>query len=513
MVLSMKGANIVNDQSSLLVMKHISKTFPGVVALNDVEFTLKAGSIHVLLGENGAGKSTLIKVLTGVEIRNSGTIELEGREIFPKTTYEAQGLGVSTVYQEVNLCANISVAENIYIGRPLGSMLKIDWKSMNKKAHELLQKFDLDIDVTVPLNSYPVAVQQMVAIARAVDISAKVLILDEPTSSLSVVEVKKLFEIMRRLKNEGLGIIFVTHFIDQVYEVSDTITVLRDGRYIGTYPTEELPRAKLVSKMIGKEYDELADHISIDISGKQREILFELQDATSFSLPNKINIKVRENEVLGLSGLLGSGRSEIAKMIFGIDKMNGGKIVFKGNEIKIREPLDSMRKGAAFCSEDRKAEGIIGDLSIRDNIVLALQAKKGMFKTISRAEATKIADKYIQELAIKTPTSEQLVKNLSGGNQQKVILARWLATEPSLLILDEPTRGIDVGTKAEIQKTVVLLAENGMALIFISSEMDEMVRCCERIIVLRDKKQIAELTEEQINDSCIMGYIVGGDAS
>ncbi len=496
----------------LLSMQHIKKTFPGVTALDGIRFTLERGSIHALLGENGAGKSTLIKVLTGVEKRDAGEVMLDGKEIFPKSAQEAQGLGISTVYQEVNLCPNLSVAENVFIGRAPGSNFKIDWKTMNKRAEELLERFDLSVDVTRPLSFYSVAVQQMVAIARAVDISAKVLILDEPTSSLSVVEVEKLFAIMRKLRDEGMGIIFVTHFLEQVYEVSDTITVLRDGKYVGTYATAELPRVQLVAKMIGKEYAVFeGGALFFDDEEQKRELLLRLQN---ISLPGSIeglDLDVRKGEVLGFSGLLGSGRSETARAIFGVDRIVSGTMTLKGEPVELHEPIDGMRRGFAFCPENRKTEGIIGELSIRENIVLALQAKKGMFKKIPRAEAGKLAERYIAELSIKTPSDEQFVHNLSGGNQQKVILARWLATDPELLILDEPTRGIDVGTKAEIQKIVVTLAHGGMALIFISSEIDEMLRCCSRIAVLRDQKKVAELGGEQISERTIMEHIAGGE--
>ena len=500
----------MDAEKLLLRMEHISKRFPAVVALDDVEFSLRAGEIHALLGENGAGKSTLIKVLTGVEQRDSGTVWLEGKEIFPRTPQEAQETGISTVYQEVNLCPNLSVAENIYIGREPRRAGRIDWKTINRKAAELLGRFNLNIDVTQNLDAYSVAVQQMVAIARAVDISARVLILDEPTSSLTAVEVQKLFEIMRMLKSQGMGIIFVTHFLDQVYEVTDTITVLRNGEYVGTYATAELPRVQLVGKMIGKEYAELEGSAAAK-GGEERmgEVLVELRGAGSASIPD-VNLEIRRGEVLGLSGLLGSGRSETARLIFGVDRMERGEVDVRGRKTEVRGTLAAIRSGFAFCPENRKTEGIVGDLTIRENIVLALQTKRGMLRAISRAEAEKIADEYIEKLAIKTPSQDQLIRNLSGGNQQKVILARWLATNPDLLMLDEPPRGIDIGTKAEIQKIVIQLAEEGMALIFISSEIDEMLRCCNRMAVLRDKVKVAELSGEEISEAAIMNLIAGG---
>ncbi|MGX8702291.1 sugar ABC transporter ATP-binding protein [Caproiciproducens sp.] len=500
----------MSSENMLIRMEHISKSFPGVAALDDVPLELKSGEIHALLGENGAGKSTLIKVLTGVEERDGGSVLLEGVPIFPQSPQDAQKLGISTVYQEVNLCPNLSVAENIYIGREPKKRGSIDWKKINQDSGDLLKRFNLTIDVTKNLDFYSVAVQQMVAIARAVDISAKVLILDEPTSSLSSVEVEKLFEVMNMLKAQGMGILFVTHFLDQVYAVADTITVLRNGRYVGTYAAAELPKTQLVGKMLGKEYAEL------DLSSEKEELtggglsLLEMKRACGPGTVSGVDLKIYKGEVLGISGLLGSGRSEIVRLIFGIDPLEQGEISLNGRKLAGKGPLPAIRRGVAFCPENRKTEGIIGDLSIRENIILALQAKKGMFRAISRAQAERVADKYIKLLEIKTPSQEQQAKNLSGGNQQKVILARWLATDPQLLMLDEPTRGIDVGTKAEIQKMIVGLAEQGMTVVFISSEIDEMLRCCSRMIVLRDKQKVGELSGKDIAESAVMSLIAGG---
>ena len=500
------------DQNNLLVMEHIGKQFPGVVALKDVHFNLRSGEIHALLGENGAGKSTLIKVLTGVEHMDSGTVVMDGKSISVKSPLDAQKHGISTVYQEVNLCPHLTVAENIYVGRELRKLGRIDWKTINRKSKELLKQFDLDIDVTEKLDNYSVAVQQMIAIARAVDVQAKILILDEPTSSLSTAEVEKLFQIMRMLKDRGLGIVFVTHFLDQVYAVTDRITVLRNGEYVGTYNTAELPKVELIGKMIGKEYDALEGTPPAAGELADAEEFLRLEHAGSNSISD-MSFSLKKGEVSGFSGLLGSGRSETARLIFGADKAVSGKTYIGGKEVHIKDPLDAIRQDIAFCSENRKAEGIIGDLTIRENIIIALQAKRGLGKVISYAEAQKIADRFIEELAIKTPSADQLIKNLSGGNQQKVLLARWLATDPQLLILDEPTRGIDIGAKAEIQKTVMKLAQDGMSCVFISSEMEEMLRCCSRMYVLRDKEIVAELTGDEINESHIMQIIAGEGAT
>jgi simple sugar transport system ATP-binding protein len=499
---------------TLLEMKGITKRFPGVLALENVRFSLHEGEIHALLGENGAGKSTLIKILTGVHGRDEGSVFFNGAPIHPKTPQDAQKVGISTVYQEVNLCPNLSVAENIYIGRAPKKFGCIDWKTVNKKADALLSSFGIHINVTQTLDSYSVAIQQMVAIIRAVDISAKVLILDEPTSSLTAVEVKKLFDMMRLLKGKGMGIVFVTHFLDQVYAVSDTITVLRGGQYVGTYPAAELTRVDLVAKMIGKEYKELENMPaakSAAQSGDGKEKLFLSLSGAGSNAISGVDLKVRKGEVMGFSGLLGSGRSEIARMIFGADPLQSGSATVEDKKIPLKQPMDAMRQGIALCPEDRKKEGIIGDLSIRENMIVALQAKRGVLRAISRSQAEALADKYIKMLAIKATDREQPIKNLSGGNQQKVILARWLATEPDLLILDEPTRGIDIGAKAEIQKIVLKLAKDGLATIFISSEIDEMIRCCSRMLILRDKKVVGEISGEMRPEESIMRYIAGDE--
>lgn len=495
----------------LLEMTGISKVFPGVRALQNVDFRLRAGEVHALMGENGAGKSTLIKVLTGVYGRDAGTVILDGAQIWVKSPQEAQNAGISTVYQEVNLCPNLSVAENIYIGREPIKFGRIDWKEINRRAKEALAKLNLDIDVTKVLNTYSVAVQQMVAIARAVDIKARVLILDEPTSSLDENEVEKLFEIMRKLKSHGIGIIFVTHFLDQVYQICDRITVLKNGELVGEYEISQLPRYELVSKMLGKEVDEFAaleNSKVFNLHGKSPFI--EARQVGRLGSINEFNLKLIEGEVLGLTGLLGSGRTEMARLFFGADKIDSGELLIDGKKTHLNSPIDAINHEIAFCPEDRKQDGVIGDLSVRENIILALQTKKGIANKLTRKEQEKIADDYIKLLNIKVSSPEQLLKNLSGGNQQKVILARWLVTQPRLLILDEPTRGIDVGTKAEIQKLMLKLAGEGISVIFISSELDETVRCCNHVAVLRDRSMIDELYGEAVNQTTIMQTIAGG---
>lgn len=495
----------------LLKSENISKTFPGVKALTNVDFCLRKGEIHSLMGENGAGKSTLIKVLTGVYEKEEGKIYLRDQQINPRSAEEAQKLGISTVYQEVNLCENLSVAENIFIGREPKKKGVIDWKKMYQKAELLLkEKLNIEIDVKQMLSSYSTAIQQMVAIARAVDISSGVLILDEPTSSLDNNEVKKLFEVMRNLKRNGMGIVFVSHFLDQVFEITDRITVLRNGQLIGEYKTNELSRTELVSKMIGREWADTPETGQKKIVKKERNDFLRTNRLEKKGTINPINLSIRKGELLGLAGLLGSGRTEVAKLLFGIDSSDEGVLVIDNEQIKSMNPKLAIGKGLAFCPEDRKVEGIVGELTIRENIMLALQTKKGIFNYISMKEQKEIAQKYIDLLNIKTPSMEQKIENLSGGNQQKVILARWLATNPKLLILDEPTRGIDVGSKAEIRKLILNLAAEGMSILFISAELEEMVGCCDRVVILRDRYQIGELEGDQMTVSNIMEMIAEG---
>lgn len=498
----------------VLQMKNIHKSFPGVRALQGVDFTLCEGEIHALMGENGAGKSTLIKVLTGVYTKDEGEIFIKGNDkaVLIRSPQEAQKHGISTVYQEITLCPNLSVAENMYIGR--SDDIYQNWKKMNEDADKILKALDIPARSTQQLASCSIAVQQMVAIARAVDMDCKVLILDEPTSSLDEQEVEKLFKLMRDLKARGVGIIFVTHFLDQVYEVCDKITVLRDGRLVGEYEIKELPRVQLVSKMLGKDLDDMSD-IKSEQSAYDKEdasvAVFEAEGLSSNAGIKPFDFHINKGEVNGFTGLLGSGRSECVRAIFGADRVLTGSVKKNGKTIKITKPLDAMKNGIAYLPEDRKIDGIVGDLSVRENIILALQVLKGFFKPISKAEANKFADEYIKLLGIKTASADTPIKSLSGGNQQKVILARWLLTHPEYLILDEPTRGIDVGTKIDIQKLVLKLASEGMSITFISSETDEMLRTCSRLIVMRDRKVVGELSGEELTQNKIMSTIAGGD--
>ena len=499
------------SDGTLLQMRGIDKYFPGVQALSRVDFTLRRGQIHALLGENGAGKSTLIKVLTGVHQGDGGSIALDNEVIAPSSPRDAERCGISTVYQEVNLIPHLSVAENICLGREDRTAGVIRWRRVRSRARAALARLDLKvaIDVDRQLSDCSIAVQQMVAIARALDVDAKMLILDEPTSSLDEAESDELFRIMERLRTDGMGIIFVTHFLDQVYRVSDAITVLRNGELVGEFPAADLPKLELVGKMVGKSIEdvkELEKRATVTTESGRRKMVSVRRLGRKGSIA-PIDFDLEEGEVLGLAGLLGSGRSETANLLFGVDAADSGEVEVDGKPIRLDSPARAMRMGFGMLTEDRKASGIIPNLSIKENIILALQAKLGPFRKIPDRQACEIADKFIKALAIKTPSRDQLIKNLSGGNQQKVLIARWLAIHPKLLILDEPTRGIDVGARAEIEELIQRLREDGMSLMLISSELDEVVRNSQRIVVMRDRRKIAELQGEDVSEQHILHVI------
>jgi simple sugar transport system ATP-binding protein len=499
------------EDGIVLSMRGICKSFPGVRALNNVDFTLRKGEIHALMGENGAGKSTLIKVLTGVYEKDAGSIEIEGcpGEAHIHSPQQAQNIGISTVYQEITLCPNLTVAENMFIGRTSDRL--VHWKDYEKRATEILDNLGIPARAKQELSRCSLAVQQMVAIARAVDMNCKVLILDEPTSSLDDKEVAMLFQLMRDLKARGVGIVFVTHFLEQVYEVSDRITVLRNGELVGEYAVKDLPQVELVAKMIGKSLDDLAELEQFQKGkGAQDELVYEAEGLSS-SECRPFDFSIRKGEVNGFTGLLGSGRSESVRAIFGADQVTGGKVKINGKAVRVSNPHEAMKNGIGYLPEDRKRDGIIADLSVRENIILALQTIRGMNHPIPRAKAEAFADEYIKALDIKTASQDTPIKSLSGGNQQKVILARWLLTHPQYLILDEPTRGIDVGTKLEIQKLVLKLAEEGMSVTFISSEIEEMLRTCSRLIVMRDRNIVGELTGDELTQAQVMKTIAGGE--
>ncbi|MCO7255689.1 sugar ABC transporter ATP-binding protein [Dickeya oryzae] len=494
------------DNQEILRTEGLSKIFPGVKALDKVDFSLRRGEIMALLGENGAGKSTLIKTLTGVYQRDEGAIYLEGQSISPKNTAHAQQLGIGTVYQEVNLLPNLSVADNLFIGREPRRFGLLQRTEMKKRAAALMSSYGFELDVREPLNRFSVAMQQIVAICRAIDLSAKVLILDEPTASLDTQEVEMLFTLMRQLRDQGVSLIFVTHFLDQVYQVTDRITVLRNGAFVGTCETASLPQIELVKMMLGRELEQnalqragrtlLSDKPVVEFKGYAKKGVIE-----------PFELAVRPGEIVGLAGLLGSGRTETAEVIFGIKPADRGEAVIKGKSQTLRSPHQASCLGIGFCPEDRKTDGIISAASVRENIILALQAQRGWLRPIPRKEQMAIAERFIRQLGIRTPSTEQPIELLSGGNQQKVLLSRWLLTKPQFLILDEPTRGIDVGAHAEIIRLIESLCANGLALLVISSELEELVGYADRVLIMRDRQQVAEIPLDQLSVSAIMNAI------
>jgi simple sugar transport system ATP-binding protein len=501
----------------ILATAGVSKTFPGVKALQRVDFRLFPGEIHTLMGQNGAGKSTLINVLTGVVAPDAGTIRLGGEVVAFASPQEAEAAGVRTLYQEVNLCPNLSVAENIFAGRQPRRFGAIDWPDIKRRAQAALARLDVSLDVTRSLDAYPIAVQQMVAIARALSVDARVLILDEPTSSLDDGEVSQLFKILRHLKQSGIAILFVTHFIEQTYAISDRITVMRNGEREGEYLARDLPADQLVSKMVGHERmsARLREAAQEGHGAHERptapvgQPFVELRGVGRRGTLQPLDLDVQPGQILGLAGLLGSGRTETARLLFGADRADSGTILVEGRPVRLRSPRDAVRHGIGYCAEDRKKEGIVAELSIRENILLALQARRGWWRKIKRQRARELADLWIERLGIKASDAEQPIGLLSGGNQQKALLARWLATDPKLLILDEPTRGIDVAAKFDIMDRLLALCASGLSILFISSEISEVLRVSHRVAVLRDRRKIAEVAGAASNEDNIYRLIAG----
>lgn len=496
------------EDKTVLRATGISKIFGSHRALDGVDFDLRPGEVHALLGENGAGKSTLIKILTGAYQPDEGALELDGQPVSFRDPLQAQGHGIGTVYQEVNLLPNRSVAENLFLGRQPTRWGLVRRREIDARARELLKTYGLEIDVRAELSGYSVAIQQIVAIARAVELSGKVLVLDEPTASLDQNEVALLFDVVRGLKARGLGIIFITHFLDQVFDLSDRVTILRNGRKVTTQPLNGLEVTDVVRMMLGK--DVAFDHHPTGLGSAQRgAVRVEFSGIGRSGSVAPFSLALHEGEVVGVAGLLGSGRTEMARLMFGVDATDGGRVRVDGEPVTIRNPAQAVAAGFGFCPEDRKADGIFGDLSVRENIIIALQAKLGWFRALNREEQIELAGRYAEALDIRAADHDMPVKLLSGGNQQKVILARWLAIDPTFLILDEPTRGIDVGAHAEIVRTINRLREEGLALFVISSELDEVVAYSNRVVVMRDRAMVAELSGDEVEPESIVRAIAG----
>ena len=500
----------------LLAMRDIDKRFGGAHALSKASLEVCAGEIMALVGQNGAGKSTLIKALTGAYRRDGGTIEFDGRQIDFGSVRQAQDGGVSTIYQEVNLVAFRSVTENIFLGRELRRFGLLDWRSMNWQAAELLRRFRVEIDVRRPLMDFSTAIQQMVAIARAVSLKAKLVIMDEPTSSLDEREVSVLFEVMRQLRAEGVAAVFITHRLDELYQVCDRVTVMRDGRTVLVSAMKDIDKLGLVAAMLGRSLETVRASGATGFTEAKRQAGAEVLSAEGLRIGRRVRdarVEVRAGEIVGLAGLLGSGRTETARAVFGADPADSGTIRLLGEVAAPREPADAIARGVGYCSEDRKADGIIPEMSVRENLTLAILPRLVKAGVVDEKRQREIVDRFIQRLAIKTAGPEQKIRELSGGNQQKVLLARWLCADPKLLILDEPTRGIDVGAKAEIYRLLRELAEKGVVIIMISSDMEEVLGVSDRLAVMHEGRISGFLDRGEFSEEAVMRLAVGHAAA
>jgi simple sugar transport system ATP-binding protein len=492
------------EAAPLLDLRGITKAFPGVRALDDVDFTLRAGEIHALLGENGAGKSTLINIITGALAPDRGAIEVAGRALALRDPANAEREGIAAVYQELSLLPNLTVAENIFLGRQPTRLGLVDRREMHIRAKRALAELGVELDVSRPLGTYSAAIQQLAAIARGIDQNARVLVLDEPTASLDANESARLFDVLRRLKGNGVGIVFVTHFLDQVFEIADRLSVLRNGRCVGTHAASGIGRLDLVALMLGREFkpDEPVERKRTE----RRALVARFANYGRRRTVAPFSLDLHAGEVVGAAGLLGSGRTESALLMFGALPADSGTALVDGEKVSIHNVRDAVRVGFAYCPENRKSDGIVGVLSIRENIILALQARKGWHR-LDRKRQLEIAQRFVELLDIRTQDVDRPIEQLSGGNQQKALLARWLAIEPRLMILDEPTRGVDVGAHAELLRVIRRMCDEGMAIYLISSEIDELVASADRISIMRERHQVGMLEGADVNAAAIMGAI------
>ena len=493
-------------EQNILETRNLTKTFEGVTAVDHVSFSVRRGEVHALMGENGAGKSTIIKIISGIYKADAGEVIFDGRKCSFSNALSAQHAGISTVYQELNMIPNLSVSENIFLGRYPFDMWGIDWKAMNTAAQDLVSDLGVGIDVRKPLDEFGTAKKQIIYILRAISLKSKLIVMDEPTSSLDTNEVDLLFGIIDKLKTAGIAVIFITHRLDEVYRRCDRVTILKDGRNEGPYDVDGLTQYELLEKMVGR------NSLAQERSRTRRDLrsdpcVLEVRNISRVPYVRNVSLELHRGEVLGLAGLLGSGRTEIARIIFGCDMPDSGEILVKGKVLNLRSPNDAVARGMAFCTENRREEGIFPNMSVQNNIAACALSQLSTLGFINTKRRKEVSGDYIKKLAIKTPSDGQLVRKLSGGNQQKVILSRWLAMNPELIILDEPTRGIDVGGKLEIESLIGEFSDRGIGVMFISSELSELVRNCDRIIVLRDGRGVGELLGDDISEKNIMWTI------
>lgn len=494
----------------LLKLEHISKRFPGVLALDDVQFDVYPGEVHALLGENGAGKSTLIKIISGVHKPDTGTITLDNQSRIFNNPREAKEVGIATIYQELGLYPELSVAENIFMGHAprqrMGPFSGIDWKQMEARAAELLAELDIyDLDVTQKIGTLNVGNRQRVEIAKALSLDARILIMDEPTAALTESDVERLFEIVRLLRQRGVGIIYISHRLQEVFELADRVTVLRDGNYIGTQPVSEVTEQDLITMMVGRQIEDLYPKENAEI----KDVVLEVRNLNAEPYTRNVSFQVRAGEIVGMAGLVGSGRSETAQVIFGVHPAESGDVFIDGKKVNIHHPSDAVKHGLAYVPEDRGTQGLVKQMSIRQNASMAILRAVSNLTFINPLKEFRVARQAIDQLSIRATGPEQIVEKLSGGNQQKVVVSKWLASEPKVLIMDEPTRGIDVGAKAEIHRLMSqLAAERGLAILMISSELPEILGMSDRILVMRAGKIVAEFTREEADQEKIAGAMM-----
>ncbi|MBT2658606.1 sugar ABC transporter ATP-binding protein [Bacillus sp. ISL-18] len=492
----------------LLEMKGVTKRFPGVYALKGANFELELGEVHALLGENGAGKSTLMKILNGIYSIDEGKVYINGNEVQISSVKDAQKYGISIIHQEISLVPYLSIAENIYLGRePLTKTGFIDQKTMYENAQKYLDVFDLGLAAHTAVNKLNVAQQQMIEIIKAVSFNSKIIVMDEPTSSLTEKEVEFLFKTIRNLKEQGVGMVYISHRMNELFEITDRITVMRDGTYIGTVITKDTTYDKLIAMMVGRE---LTNYYVRDFTASD-ECVLKVSNLTKKGVVENASFELRKGEILGFSGLVGAGRSELMKCIFGLDLFEQGEIFVKGSKVTIKNPNDAIKNKIAYVTENRKEEGLFLTQSVQYNLTIKILDEFMKFFRVNSKYESNETNNYIRDLKIKTPSPEQEVKNLSGGNQQKVLISRWLATKPQVLILDEPTRGVDVGAKAEIYSIMNQLVKEGVSIIMISSELPEVINMSDRVAVMCKGKIQTILNKDRFNQETIMHYATGGN--